>query len=229
MHLVITGVTRGLGRALAEWCIAQGHTVSGCGRSGKEIFELRATHPEPQNFDAVDVTETVKVAMWAERILGAAGAPDFLINNAGLMNKPAPLWQVPAAEFSKVVDVNLKGMANVIRAFVPAMIEAGRGVIVNVSSGWGRSTSPQVAPYCATKWGSEGLTQALAQELPAGLAAVALNPGIINTDMLQLAFGGDAANYPTASEWAKRAGPFILQLGPKDNGRPLSVPGVPLD
>jgi len=229
MHIVITGVTRGLGRALAEWCIAQGHTVSGCGRSGMEIFALREAHPEVQNFDAVDVTETVKVGMWAERILGAAGAPDFLVNNAGLMNKPAPLWQVPAAEFSRVIDVNLKGVANVIRAFVPAMIEAGRGVIVNFSSGWGRSTSPQVAPYCATKWGSEGLTQALAQELPPGLAAVALNPGIINTDMLQLAFGGDAARYPTASEWATRAGPFILQLGRKDNGQPLSVPGVPTD
>ena len=229
MHIVITGVTRGLGRALAEWHIAQGHTVSGCGRSGLEIFELRSTHPEPHNFDAVDVTETIKVSMWAERIVGALGAPDFLINNAALMNKPAPLWQVPAAEFSRLVDVNLKGVANVIRAFVPAMVEAGRGVIVNFSSGWGRSTSPDVAPYCATKWAIEGLTQALAQELPAGLAAVPLNPGIVNTGMLQLCFGGDAAHYLKAPEWAARAGPFILQLGPKDNGRPLSVPGVPLD
>ena len=229
MHIVITGVTRGLGRALAEWCIAQGHTVSGCGRNGMEIFELRANHPEPNNFDAVDVTEAVKVSLWSERILGAAGAPDFLVNNAGLINKPAPLWQVPAPEFSKVIDANLKGVANVIRAFVPAMIEAGRGVIVNLSSGWGRSASPQVAPYCATKWGIEGLTQALAQELPAGLAAVALNPGVINTDMLQLAFGADAAKYPSAADWAARAGPYILQLGPKDNGQPLSVPGVPTD
>ncbi len=229
MHIVITGVTRGLGRALAEWCIAQGHTVSGCGRSGMEIFNLRADHPEPHNFDAVDVTEPVKVTLWAERILGAAGAPDILVNNAGLMNKPALLWQVPATEFAKVIDANLKGVANVIRAFVPSMIEAGHGVIVNLSSGWGRSTSPQVAPYCATKWGIEGLTQALAQELPAGLAAVALNPGIVNTDMLRLAFGGDAAKYPAPQDWAARAGPFIVQLGPKDNGRPLSVPGVPTD
>jgi NAD(P)-dependent dehydrogenase (short-subunit alcohol dehydrogenase family) len=229
MHIVITGVTRGLGRALAEWCIAHGHTVSGCGRSGMEIFELRATHPEPHSFDAVDVTETIKVGMWAERILGAAGVPDFLINNAALVNKPAPLWQVPAQEFSKLVDVNIKGVANVIRAFVPAMVEAKRGVIVNFSSGWGRSTSPDVAPYCATKWAIEGLTQALAQELPAGMAAVPLNPGVINTDMLQICFGGNAAGYPQAEEWAQRAAPFILQLGPKDNGRPLSVPGVPQD
>ncbi len=228
MHIVITGVTRGLGRALAEWYIAHGHTVSGCGRSGMEIFELRSVHPEPHNFDAVDVTEVVKVGMWAERILGS-GAPDFLINNAALMHKPAPLWQVPAPEFSKLIDVNIKGVANVIRAFVPAMIEAGHGVIVNLSSGWGRSTSPEVAPYCASKWAIEGLTKSLAQELPGGMAAVPLNPGVINTDMLQKCFGAEAGRHPTAQEWAERAAPFILSLGPKDNGQSLSVPGMPLD
>lgn len=229
MVIVITGVTRGLGRALAEWYIGHGHTVSGCGRSGMEIFELRSTHPEPHNFDAVDVTETVKVGMWAERILGAQGAPDILINNAALVNQPAPLWKVPAQEFAKLIDVNIKGVANVIRAFVPAMVEAKRGVIVNLSSGWGRSTSPEVAPYCASKWAIEGLTKALAQELPEGMAAVPLNPGIINTAMLQICFGTGAAGYPKAAEWAQRAAPFILQLGPKDNGQSLSVPGAPQD
>jgi len=63
---------------------------------------------------------------------------------------------------------------------VPAMVRRGQGVIVNFSSGWGRSTDAGVAPYCATKWAIEGLTQALAQELPPGMAAVPLNPGIIN-------------------------------------------------
>ncbi|HUL52282.1 MAG TPA: SDR family NAD(P)-dependent oxidoreductase [Opitutaceae bacterium] len=229
MVIVITGVTRGLGRALAEWYIAHGHTVGGCGRSGMEIFELRSRHPEPHNFDAVDVAEPVKVGLWAERVLGAVGVPDFLINNAALVNRPAPLWQVPAAEFSKLVDVNLKGVANVIRAFVPAMVEARRGVIVNLSSGWGRSTSPEVAPYCASKWAIEGLTKALAQELPEGMAAVPLNPGVINTAMLQTCFGPSAEGYPKAEEWAERAGPFILKLGATDNGQSLSVPGVPQD
>jgi NAD(P)-dependent dehydrogenase (short-subunit alcohol dehydrogenase family) len=146
MKIVITGVTRGLGRALADWYIANGHTVAGCGRSGPAIFDLRFTHPEPNSFDAVDVTQPVKVALWSERVLGALGAPDFLINNAGLMNKPAPLWRVPAQEFDKVVAVNVAGIANVVRAFVPAMIERGSGVIVNLSSGWGRSVSAEVAP-----------------------------------------------------------------------------------
>ena len=229
MHIVITGVTRGLGRALAEWYIAHGHAVSGCGRSGMEIFELRSVHPEPHNFDAVDVTEVVKVGMWAERIIGTSGAPDFLINNAGLMNLPAPLWQVPVAEVSKLIDVNIKGVINVIRAFVPAMVEARKGVIVNLSSSWGRSTSPAVAPYCASKWAIEGLTKALALELPDGMAAVPLNPGVINTDMLQKCFGSGASRYPAPEEWAKQAAPYILSLGGKDNALSLSVPRMPLD
>jgi NAD(P)-dependent dehydrogenase (short-subunit alcohol dehydrogenase family) len=225
MNIVITGVTRGLGRALAEWYIANGHTVAGCGRSGPAIFDLRFTHAEPQSFDAVDVTQPVKVSLWAERVLGAMGAPDFLINNAGLINTPAPLWKVPADEFGKVVSVNIAGVANVIRAFVPAMIEKGSGVIVNMSSGWGRSVSAQVAPYCATKWAIEGLTKALALELPRGLAAVPLDPGTIDTDMLRASFSDGASSYPKADDWAKKAAPFILRLGPADNGKSASVEG----
>jgi len=225
MKIVITGVTRGLGRALAEWYIANGHTVAGCGRSGPAIFDLRFAHPEPNSFDALDVTQPVKVGLWAERVLGAIGAPDFLINNAGLMNKLAPLWKVPADEFSAILSVNIAGVANVVRAFVPAMIERGSGTIVNLSSGWGRSVAPEVAPYCATKWAIEGLTKALAAELPAGLAAVALNPGVIDTDMLRKCFSDSASSYPKADDWARTAAPFILGLGHADNGKSASVPG----
>ncbi|HEY1765008.1 MAG TPA: SDR family oxidoreductase [Opitutaceae bacterium] len=224
MKIVITGVTRGLGRALAEWYIANGHTVAGCGRSGPAVFDLRFTHPEPHSFDALDVTQAVKVGLWAERVLGT-GVPDIVINNAALMNTPAPLWKVPAEEFSALLSVNIAGVANVVRAFVPAMIERGTGTIVNLSSGWGRSVSPEVAPYCATKWAIEGLTKALAAELPAGMAAVPLNPGVIDTDMLQKSFGGSASSYPKPEAWAKTAGPFILRLGPKDNGQSVSVGG----
>jgi NAD(P)-dependent dehydrogenase (short-subunit alcohol dehydrogenase family) len=148
----------------------------------------------------------------------------LLVNNAAVVNDNAVLWEVPADEFDRVVDVNVKGVANVLRHFVPAMVARASGVIVNFSSGWGRSTSPDVAPYCATKWAIEGLTQALAQELPDGMAAVPLNPGIINTEMLQSCFGSGAAAYPSPDDWAESAAPFLLQLGPKDNGRPLSVP-----
>ena len=103
------------------------------------------------------------------------------------------------------------------------MAKKGSGVIVNFSSGWGRSASPEVAPYCATKWAIEGMTQSLAQELPSGLAAVPLNPGMINTDMLRSCFGPSAADFPSAKEWAKTAVPFLLGLGPENNGQSLTV------
>ena len=222
MKILITGVTRGLGRALAEWYIANGQTVIGCGRSA-EILNLRFTHAAPHDFTALDVTEENKVALWAEHVLARHGAPDLLINNAALMNNPGPLWQVPAAEFNKLVDVNLKGVANVIRHFVPAMVGRKQGVIVNLSSGWGRSTSANFAPYCASKFAIEGLTKALAQELPAGMAAIPLDPGVIDTDMLRQSWSAGAANFPKAGAWAKVAAPFILQLGPKDNGKSVSV------
>ncbi|MFM8471140.1 MAG: SDR family oxidoreductase, partial [Limisphaerales bacterium] len=225
--VVIPGPSRGLGRALAEEFDRRGHPVVGCGGDRAAVAELAKRHGAPHDFAVVDVASDEAVRAWGKRVLHSHGAPDLLLNNAALINRNAPLWEVSAQEFSEVVDVNVKGVANVIRHFVPAMVARRSGIIVNFSSGWGRSTSAVVAPYCATKWAIEGLTQALAQELPSGMAAVPLNPGIINTDMLRSCFGGSAAAYPSAEEWAKLAVPFLLKLGPRDNGRPLSVAGVP--
>jgi NAD(P)-dependent dehydrogenase (short-subunit alcohol dehydrogenase family) len=197
--------------------------VLGCARSAAAIDDLRRRFGPPHDFQVLDVTRDAEVRAWAERLLAAGGPPDLLVNNAATINRNAPLWKVPAEEFDQVIDANIKGVANVIRHFVPAMVARGRGAIVNFSSGWGRSVSPEVAPYCATKWAIEGLTHALAEELPAGMAAVPLNPGIINTGMLQSCFGADAAHYPDPAAWAERAVPLLLGIGPKDNGRPMSV------
>jgi len=223
--VLITGITRGCGRALAEEFIRRGHTVIGCGRSVKEIAALAGKFPAPSHFSAVNVASDPQVAAWAKEVLSSHAVPDLVLNNAALINHLAPLWKVPAQEFSNVIDVNIKGTANVIRHFVPAMIARGRGVIVNFSSGWGRSTDAEVAPYCATKWAIEGLTQSLAQELPPGLAAAALNPGIINTDMLRKCWADGARNYPSPEEWAQSAAPFLLNLDATCNGKQLTVPG----
>lgn len=223
MVIVITGATRGLGRAMAEEFARRGHTVIGCGRSKAAIAELHRSVGKPHQFDIVDVASDSGVKAWAQEVLKRHGAPDLLLNNAAMINRNARLWEVPAEDFSQIVDVNLKGVANVIRHFVPAMVARHSGVIVNFSSGWGRSTDAEVAPYCATKWAIEGLTQALAQELPDGMAAIPLNPGIIDTDMLRRCFGGSAASYPSPAAWAQRAVPFLLRLSAKDNGQPLTV------
>lgn len=221
--IVISGVSRGLGRAMTEVFIRLGHRVFGCGRSVEAIGELNSLYGPDSRFEVVDVANDDAVHEWAAHCLDLAGSPDLLLNNAALVNHNAPLWEVPASEFSAIVDVNIKGVANVIRHFVPAMVARQSGVIVNFSSGWGRSTDTEVAPYCATKWAIEGLTKALAQELPKGMAAIPLNPGIIDTDMLRSTFGSHAQNYPSAGEWAKTAAPWLLTLGAKDNGRSLTV------
>jgi NAD(P)-dependent dehydrogenase (short-subunit alcohol dehydrogenase family) len=223
-RVVLTGVTRGLGLAMTEKFAALGHTVLGCGRTEAAIERLRQALGPPHDFAVVDVARADQVAAWAGRLVASHGPPDLLINNAALINRNAPLWEVPAEEFDQLVDVNIKGVVNVIRAFVPVMIRARCGVIVNFSSGWGRSTSPEVAPYCASKWAVEGLTQALAQELPPGLAAVALNPGIIDTEMLRSCFGDGAGYYFRPPEWAEQTVPFLLQLGSKDNGQQRTAP-----
>jgi NAD(P)-dependent dehydrogenase (short-subunit alcohol dehydrogenase family) len=225
MKIVITGVTRGLGRALTEEFIRAGHTVIGCGRGGEAIFDLRMSHGAPHDFSVVDVALDNKVALWAAKVLESDSAPDLLINNAGIMNRLAPVWQQDDREFTKVVDVNIRGVANVLRHFVPAMVAQKKGVIVNLSSGWGRSVSPEVGPYCMSKWAVEGLTKALAEELPEGMAAIPLNPGVIDTDMLRSCWADGAAGYPKAEAWAKTAAAFILKLGAKDNGRSLNVAG----
>lgn len=220
----ITGGTRGLGLAMVRQFIRQGSTIATCGRNEQAINELATEFEGPHIFARVNVTTETDVDAFANRVIDQVGPPDFLINNAGIINRNAPLWEVPAEEFSTLIDVNIKGVANMIRSFTPAMIQRGSGVFVNFSSGWGRSTSPEVAPYCASKFAIEGLSQAFAQELPKGLASVALNPGIINTDMLQSCFGEGAEHYPTASEWANKAVPFILGLGPSENGTSLNAP-----
>lgn len=222
-RILITGVTRGLGRSMTDEFIRLGHVVIGCGRGADAIARQRDEYGLPHRFDVVDVGDDGQVSRWAKDLLKTHGAPDLLLNNAAVINRPAPLWTISAKAFDAVIDINIKGSANVIRHVVPAMVEAGKGVIVNFSSGWGRATDANVAPYCASKWAIEGLTRSLAQELPKGMAAIPLNPGIIDTDMLRRSFGADAGSYPPPEAWAKLAVPFLLKLGPQDNGRPLSV------
>ncbi len=222
--LVITGVSKGLGRALTLGFDALGHRILGCSRDQEALETLARDCSDRVSVQAVDVRDDAAVAAWIQSAVEEAGAPDLLINNAAIINPNAPLWHLDAETFDRVIDINIKGVQNVMRHALPHMIKQGRGIVINLSSGWGRSTSPEVAPYCATKWAIEGLTQALAQELPSGLAAIPLNPGVIHTQMLESCFGSGASHYEEASAWAERAVPFLLELGPEHNGQSLSVP-----
>ena len=223
--VLITGATRGLGRALSRRFAELGHRVAGCGRDADAAARLAAELGDGHRVDVVDVTGGRRVEGWARELGDAGWVPELLLNNAGVINRQAPLWELSEAEVARVLDVNVKGVANVVRAFLPAMITRRRGVVVNFSSGWGQSTSPHVAPYCASKFAIEGMTGALAQELPARLAAVALSPGVIHTDMLDTALGEHAARHWKPEEWVEVAVPYLLRPGPADNGRSQRIPG----
>lgn len=221
--VLITGISRGLGRALLEKFVAEGSRVFGCARSQVAIDELQEKHGVAVELTQLDVADAGSVASWAADIAAQGTIPEIIVNNAGVINTNARLWEVSAGEFQKVVDVNICGTANIIRSFTPLLIEQKRGTIVNFSSEWGRSTSAEVAPYCASKWAIEGLSQALAQELPRGMCCVALSPGIIDTDMLRSCFGDLAAGYPGPGEWAAAAYKTICALKPADSGKQRNV------
>lgn len=221
----LTGCTRGLGRAMVDEFVSLGWTVAGCGRNAAQIAELSAAHPSPHCFRVCDVASEDQVTRFASEVLSHVGAPDLLLNNAAIINPNQPLWEMSAEHIQSILDVNIKGTIAMMRHLMPAMLKRGSGVVVNFSSGWGRSTSAEVAPYCATKWAIEGLSNATAQETGGKVAVVALNPGIIDTDMLRSTFGSGAGNFGSARQWARTAVPFLVSLNAKHNGRSLTAPG----
>ena len=124
--IVITGVTKGLGRALTDKFLQLGHTVIGCGRNANTIQSMSNFYSENSNFQVVDVSDYSQVSTWAKDVLRKFGPPDFLLNNAGIINKNSALWDVPEEEFSNLININVKGVHNTIKEFVPKMIKLVR-------------------------------------------------------------------------------------------------------
>ncbi|KAL3724218.1 hypothetical protein ACJRO7_036262 [Eucalyptus globulus] len=228
--VLITGVSKGLGQALALEFAKRGHSVIGCSRSQDKLDSLRSllssssdAADSPHLLLNVDVRSNSSVEELARVVMDKKGVPDIIVNSAGTINKNNNIWEVPEDEFDAVIDTNVKGIANMLRHFLPPMVQRKRGIIVNMSSGWGRCGSGLVAPYCASKWAVEGLSKSVAKELPEGMAVVALNPGVINTDMLVSCFGESASLYETPDAWAVKAANTILNITRADNGGSLSV------
>lgn len=220
----ITGCTRGLGRAMVDEFIKLGWTVAGCGRTEKLINDLKSKLGAPHYFEVCDVSEEASVLGYCGQLLRRVGVPDLLLNNAAIINPNQPLWEMSKQDIDSIVDVNIKGTIAMMRHLLPSMLKRGTGVVVNFSSGWGRSTAAEVAPYCATKWAVEGLSQAAAQEMQGKVAVVALNPGVIDTDMLRSTFGSGAGHYRAAQQWARTAVPFLVGLNATHNGKALTAP-----
>ena len=217
----ISGCSKGLGRAMAVEFHTRGWKVAGGARNGKALEKLEKEIGDLCFFQAFDVSKSEEVENFAQSVEENLGVPDLLVNNAGIINKNAPLTQISPEEFASVLSINLGGIHNMIRSFVPRMEKQGHGIIANFSSYWGQSTAPEVGPYCASKWGVEGLTRSLAHELPHGMTAVAFNPGIIDTDMLRSCFGEGAASHEKPAEWAKHAVDRLEQISQSDNGKTI--------
>ncbi|GGE57192.1 SDR family oxidoreductase [Priestia taiwanensis] len=225
--VVITGVTQGLGRAMVDRFSELGWIVAGCGRSVEKIEQIKRELSNKHDFQVVDVSNDQSVHTWSETILQRYGAPDLIINNASIINKNAPIWEVTAKEWETVMNINVNGVVHVIRSFVPAMIKVNRGTIINISSDWGRNGEAMLAPYCASKFAVEGLTQSLALELPKEITVVALDPGGgINTAMLQSSAPEYVGEAPNPESWSKVAVPYMLSLTSEYNGKSLTCPEV---
>ena len=209
--IVLTGAMRGLGRAMTEEFIARGHVVLGCGRSEKELAQLRQCFGSPHDFAAVDVAQAEQVRSWADRLLAARGASDLLLNNAAIINRNAAAVGNLCRRIRSSFRHQRQGRGQRVAVFPASHDRVRTRRRRQFQFRLGASTSPEVAPYCASKYAIEGLTQALAQELPSGMAAIPLNPGIIDTDMLRNSFGAEAASYPSATEWAKLRGAVYPQ------------------
>lgn len=220
--VVISGVAQGLGRAMAEEFISQGHHVVGCDVDEEAIAALQLQHPSPHSFASVDISDVAQVDRWV-MTWNAEFTPDLLINNAGVMHPLGPLWEIPSELCGRTFDVNLGGTVNLLRAALPAMVARGQGMVVNLSAHWGRVGAAGAAPFCASKWAIEGLTQALALDLPAGMGAVTLSPGAVNTQALATIHGSaKASTYIDPQSWAAQAVPYLLGLNSKLSGQALT-------
>ncbi|PFV09851.1 short-chain dehydrogenase [Bacillus cereus] len=227
--VIITGVTQGLGRAMVDRFHELGWNIYGCGRSKNKIEELKKQYSKIHDFQVIDVSDSQQVNDWANYILNRHMAPDLIINNASIVNQNAQLWKITAQEFENVMNVNVNGVVNVIRAFVPAMVARKEGIIINMSSSWGREGEAELAPYCASKFAIEGITKSMALELPHGMAVVALDPGgSISTPMLKSCAPQYIYIYiyesPTPETWSHKAIEYILNITIDKNGDSLTCP-----
>lgn len=178
---VVTGANSGIGRATAVHLASVGHTVYGTVRSEARADKLRAMSEAAGVSVALvelDVADDESVAAGFEQILATAGRVDHLVNNAGVGGN-AVVEECPPALFAEVMNVNLNGVVRCVQAVLPQMRERGSGTIVNVTSVAGRLAAVAQAPYTASKWALEGLSEQLAHEVaPFGIRVAIIEPGV---------------------------------------------------
>ena len=182
---VVTGAARGIGAAIGKKLAAMGAHVVLTARDQARLHEVAQQihaaggHAETASFDLLD---PAAIARFAESLQKRHGRCDILVNNAGVGFIGAPLHQMSPEEWDTVLGTNLRGPYLMIRALAPLMIAAKSGHIVNISSLAGHNPLKNGAAYAASKWGLNGLTYSVAEELREyGIRVSAVAPGSVNT------------------------------------------------
>src|SRR5207302_1591365 len=178
---VVTGANSGIGRATAIHLAAQGHEVYGTVRDVERAGKLRAMAEEAGvevPLVRLDVADDQSVRAGIAEILERAGRVDVLVNNAGV-GANGVVEEVSPADILDAVNVNVCGAVRCLKEVLPGMRERGSGAIVNITSVAGRFGAIGQAPYVASKWAFEGLSEELALELaPFGIRVVIVEPGV---------------------------------------------------
>ncbi len=186
--VVLTGASRGIGRAAARRFAGRGCRLALLGRPSprldEAVDECRALGVEAHRY-AFALTDAEGFASAASALLETQGTPAVVVNNAGDLVRGPHVHETAVEDWDRVLAVNLRAPFLLCRALLPSMLAEGRGRFVHVSSISGTLGSPGAASYAASKWGLLGLSKSLAEELRGtGLQSVALLPGSTDTDML---------------------------------------------
>ncbi|MCA8001877.1 oxidoreductase [Burkholderia metallica] len=179
--MLITGVSSGFGRALAQEALAAGHTVVGTVRSEQAARDFDALSAQAVA-RVLDVTDFDRIDGVVADIEANVGPVDVLVNNAGYGHEGI-MEESPLAEMRRQFDVNVFGAVAMMKAVVPYMRERRHGRILNITSMGGHITMPGIAYYCGSKFALEGISEAAGKELaPFGIAVTAVAPGSFRTD-----------------------------------------------
>lgn len=184
---VVTGAGRGIGAAIAQELAKMGATVVLCGRTQKTLRQTASKiDAEGGKADTIecDVCDLGSVEHLAAAVRERFHRVDILVNNAGIGSFASPLHELTPQAWEKVLNTNLRGVFYSIRAFAPLMIQANSGHIINISSLAGKNALPNGAAYAASKWGLNGLTYSVAEELRAhNIRVSVVCPGSVDTEL----------------------------------------------